>query len=73
MAASENPVIIATDTDFPLAGGLQARRWQLRGTLIPTTEIITVLNGYTVIIAGLGDETRIDAIAASLRPLATSP
>jgi hypothetical protein len=68
----EMPASILSDTDFPLPGGLTARRWEIQNAFGRGIEITTVIDGHTIILGGLGDETLIDAIAGTLRLLETS-
>jgi len=64
----EGPLIILSEENWRLASGLQAVRWSVAFSGHEDAyEIITVINGYTVILGGHGDPDLFDAIACTMR------
>jgi hypothetical protein len=58
---------ILTEDVWTLDGDLLAVRRHVQGTMAEAVEVVTAINGYTVLIWGMGDFDRVDEIARSLR------
>jgi len=67
--AGDPPVTILSEEKWALAGDLQAVRWQVESLGEQSAAVITVINGNTVILSGLGDSDLFDAVARTMRPL----
>ncbi len=70
LTAGEPPAQIVEEETWTLADGQQAHRWTVQGEQGNSYELIALFDGWTVILAGLGDEQRFDEVARTLRPLA---
>lgn len=60
---------ILSEEPLTLAGGLQATRLHVTDRFGESFEVITALNGTTILLGGVGDSALLDAIAQTLRPL----
>lgn len=60
---------ILSEEPLTLARGLQATRLHISDRFGESYEIITALNGNTILLGGVGDSALIDAIAETLHPL----
>jgi hypothetical protein len=63
---------ILSEEVWTLAGGLQAARLHVSSRFGESVEVISALKGNTILLGGVGDFTLLDAIARTLRPLATT-
>ncbi|QLQ07007.1 MAG: hypothetical protein HZY76_13835 [Anaerolineae bacterium] len=52
-----------------LPSGLPALRWELESQFANSVEYIVPIKGNIVLLSGLGDVSRFDGVARSLRPL----
>ena len=57
---------------WTLPSGIQAARLQVRDQFGDSMEMITALNGNTILFGGVGDSALFDAIARTLRPAAVT-
>ena len=67
LAESDPDATITNETTVTLEDGSTAIRWTITGGQMDVAELITVSNGYTVILAGLGDFILFDEVASTLR------
>lgn len=63
---------IQSEQEWVLEGGLKAVRLQVSSRFGESVEVLTALNGNTILLGGLGDPKLIDTIARTLRPIDTS-
>lgn len=70
LTENEPDIQIVDEEMWELESGLQAQRWTIQGQQADSYEVIAVFDGWTVILAGLGDEQRFEEIARTLRPIA---
>jgi hypothetical protein len=66
--ANADPVqTVLSEEHWTLANGLPARRWLVESIFGQSVVVITVINGNTILIGGLGDYAVVDALAQTLR------
>lgn len=60
---------ILREETWTLANGLQATRLAVSDRFGQSSELVTAINGNTILFGGVGDEKLFDAIVKTLRPL----
>lgn len=60
---------ITSEEDWTLPSGLKATRLTVASRSGDSVEVITALNGKTILFGGVGDYSLLDAIAQTLRPI----
>ncbi len=63
---------ITSQAMWTLPSGMQAARLQVRDQFGDSIEMITAINGKTILFGGVGDAELFDAIAKTLRPISSS-
>lgn len=69
MGSGEGETIVRAEEVVTLPSGLPALRWELESQFANSVEYIVPIKGNIVLLSGLGDVSRFDGVARSLRPL----
>ncbi|MGD8751906.1 MAG: hypothetical protein PVG14_10815, partial [Anaerolineales bacterium] len=64
---------ILSEEEWDLSGGLKAMRWQVESDRGQAAVLITALDGYTLLLSGLGDFDLFDQVARTLQRADTAP
>lgn len=72
MANGDLEQTVLSEQAWTLPSGLKAARLQVKSRFGESAEVVTAINGRTILFGGVGDYALIDAVARTLRPIATS-
>lgn len=67
MEVAVPPEAILSEEVWILASGLQAERWQVEAALGQAAMLVAAIHRQTIRLSGLGDFSRFDEIARTLR------
>ncbi|MGB0389015.1 MAG: hypothetical protein ACPGWR_29685 [Ardenticatenaceae bacterium] len=70
---SSGDIAILSSEPLTLNGGLNAERWITQSNFGQSESTITVINGYTIVLGGLGDQELIEQIIRTLRVIDVAP